>query len=608
MQQQPPPPPGPPPRGLAPIRRSLLQRSIPRARPLLLPVPKPQGKDEAQSISSLTLQSINSHEISLLRDGAGNQNTALRNKGEPGGRSDETSSKNSTKKLSPYVVQVGNGKLTSQSHDPKESSSSTRSTSELPSPQYITQAKLHLQRQQDFDAKLQALLKERTLRLAKAGSHHELALENVRRIMFAQRARHLQDENSMAFEFTQRLQSLSAEFHKRLSNVEAGFRLQSSQKRKKLVQSLSQLREQLADRSGSWKEMMDPGTGSVYYLDLDTGHSQWQRPNEMDATSDDVASVTCAICLDVANYPASCRNGHIFCSECLRSHLEVAANSTCPTCRVLIQANQDGVSYGVRNLLAESLTEKLRKAGKGSHHEGVSEETEEELLAMAKNEQLKDLRDLELSKRELSSDMRKQAAQIRRDFEEEWEQRSRTFQNQLQIEGEKLEILIKTHEKNLENIEEDMRQKVAALEAEFRQRTIKQGEFKGAISKLDSSKASGSSGPWSAPLFNSHLNFKFAPSLNAPHQRARKLSMCFLLAVFFTMVIYVIAMFASQQKAMDEILAGRSSTSSKSSPRDINIVSKNLTTNLTGLLGSATRNSIRIWKHFQHCHLKTSRM
>jgi len=208
-----------------------------------------------------------------------------------------------------------------------------------------------------------------------------------------------------------------------------------------LVRDLSALRESLADRSGSWKEMMDPASGATYYLDLDTGHSQWNRPGEMDATSDEVASVTCAICLDICSYPASCRNGHLYCTECLRAHLEVSANSTCPTCRVLIQRNDDGESYGVRNMLAESLAKRLRKAGAAAgddddddrHHSRGSrgKETEEELLARVAQERLQDLRDLELHKRELSNGLKKRVADMRRDFEGEWERKATAFQAQL---------------------------------------------------------------------------------------------------------------------------------------------------------------------------------
>ena len=47
-----------------------------------------------------------------------------------------------------------------------------------------------------------------------------------------------------------------------------------------------------------------------------------------------VQAVTCAICLDICIDPTSCKNGHLYCLDCLRSHLTVSQYRSCPTCRI----------------------------------------------------------------------------------------------------------------------------------------------------------------------------------------------------------------------------------------------------------------------------------
>ena len=76
-----------------------------------------------------------------------------------------------------------------------------------------------------------------------------------------------------------------------------------------------------------------------------------------------VQAVTCAICLDICIDPTSCKNGHLYCLDCLRSHLTVSQYRSCPTCRISIEGD------GVRNMLAEDLAARLRKAGKGGEDE-----------------------------------------------------------------------------------------------------------------------------------------------------------------------------------------------------------------------------------------------
>jgi hypothetical protein len=56
--------------------------------------------------------------------------------------------------------------------------------------------------------------------------------------------------------------------------------------------------------------------------------------------------LTCGICLDIANIPRQCSNGHLFCLTCVRQWL--MKKKICPTCKVdLIETNLN------RNLIAE---------------------------------------------------------------------------------------------------------------------------------------------------------------------------------------------------------------------------------------------------------------
>lgn len=145
--ERPPPPPGPPPRGLVPISRSRLRglQNLEGARREVGPGPPlPAATHSTDSSTSRQLPLSDASADSTLKR---------------------------PKQLSPYVVQV------------KEASRPTawhRATSTL-------------LRRQAFDAKLAALLKHRAVRLADASAKHEHALQNLRRAMFAQRAKHLEE-------------------------------------------------------------------------------------------------------------------------------------------------------------------------------------------------------------------------------------------------------------------------------------------------------------------------------------------------------------------------------------------------------------------------------
>ena len=68
------------------------------------------------------------------------------------------------------------------------------------------------------------------------------------------------------------------------------------------------------------------------------------RPaSEMTSTEYD-----CAICLGTPEFHVhQCRNGHLFCAECLLEHTERRRGTQCPTCRVPLP------SEPIRNLVAE---------------------------------------------------------------------------------------------------------------------------------------------------------------------------------------------------------------------------------------------------------------
>ena len=220
---------------------------------------------------------------------------------------------------------------------------------------------------------------------------------------------------------------------KRLSRLDQEFRKKQSNLDRTLIANLSKVRERLAASSGSWEELKDPQTNTVYYLDVSTGHSQWERPSEMDCTTKEIQMVTCAICLDICLHPTSCPNGHLYCLECLRSHLRFSQHRSCPSCRICIEGD------GVRNMLAEDLSSRLRKAGKTADDDddeeddkvgeskwngsgGGSAGSEEKCLQRHQAQVEEDIRTLENAKRMLSKELQSSCSDLREAFEQEWMQ------------------------------------------------------------------------------------------------------------------------------------------------------------------------------------------
>ena len=149
-----------------------------------------------------------------------------------------------------------------------------------------------------------------------------------------------------------KLQEVSQKYRLKVSNLEAEYRMEKSKQDQELQDAL--LKSQSRTLGGDWQELIDPTTQSVYYLNTTTGHSQWERPAEISASADEIAAVTCAICLDVLKGACvQCKNGHLFCRDCLRLHLTASQNPTCPTCRVYIEND------GIRNKMAEQVAKKL---------------------------------------------------------------------------------------------------------------------------------------------------------------------------------------------------------------------------------------------------------
>ena len=149
-----------------------------------------------------------------------------------------------------------------------------------------------------------------------------------------------------------KLQEVSQQYRLKVSDLEAEYRMEKSKQDQDLQDAL--LKSQSRTLGGDWQELVDPTTQSVYYLNTTTGHSQWERPAEISASADEIAAVTCAICLDVLKGACvQCKNGHLFCRDCLRLHLAASQNPTCPTCRVYIEND------GIRNKMAEQVAKKL---------------------------------------------------------------------------------------------------------------------------------------------------------------------------------------------------------------------------------------------------------
>ena len=93
-----------------------------------------------------------------------------------------------------------------------------------------------------------------------------------------------------------KLQEVSQQYRLKVSDLEAEYRMEKSKQDQDLQDAL--LKSQSRTLGGDWQELVDPTTQSVYYLNTTTGHSQWER-TQISASADEIAAVTCAICLDV---------------------------------------------------------------------------------------------------------------------------------------------------------------------------------------------------------------------------------------------------------------------------------------------------------------------
>ena len=316
-------------------------------------------------------------------------------------------------------------------------------------------------RRLDFSRKLRAIEKQRSLRLDAARQRHEQNLQQHRHKLFLRRAAQTEREKTVSFEFTQRLQSTAQQNFGRLATLDADHRRCQATRDRQLISALSKARELLAVKSGSWDELHDPETGAVYYFDCSTGHSQWERPSEMDATSAEVGAVTCAICLDICTAPTSCRNGHLYCLECLRAHLAVSPNASCPTCRVAV------VGDGTRNMLAEDLVVRLRKANQHMESSETKRTQEETLLKKHQSDVEADASRLEAEKRRLSRALQTSCAELRTIFETEWKRMVDNFEDEMSKEHDDLSDTIESYEVDIEKIEAETTLRIEALEKEY---------------------------------------------------------------------------------------------------------------------------------------------
>ena len=312
-----------------------------------------------------------------------------------------------------------------------------------------------------FSQKLRAIEKQRILRCSNAKTTHEKNMQQHRHQLFRDRTIQTEREKTVSFEFTQRLQSISQSNFSRLSTLDTDHRRKQSSRDRNLIRNLSKARELLAVKAGAWDELHDPETGTVYYFDCSTGHSQWERPSEMDATSKEVGLVTCAICLDVCEYPTSCRNGHLYCTECLRSHLEVSHNRTCPTCRVVIEGD------GVRNMLAEDLVLRLKKSNQHLDNANEKRNSEEIIMKKHQREIEEDCVKLELAKRALSRELQHSCKELRTTFENEWSRMVEEFNLNVDEEHVKLNKQIELYENVIQSIEKETNKKIEMLEKQF---------------------------------------------------------------------------------------------------------------------------------------------
>jgi len=75
-------------------------------------------------------------------------------------------------------------------------------------------------------------------------------------------------------------------------------------------------------------------------------------PAEMRFVSSDFTNLVCGICFEICNKPRQCKDGHLFCYQCIQQQIE--HNPSCPLCRTEITLENIG-----RNLVAEKQAENL---------------------------------------------------------------------------------------------------------------------------------------------------------------------------------------------------------------------------------------------------------
>jgi hypothetical protein len=69
----------------------------------------------------------------------------------------------------------------------------------------------------------------------------------------------------------------------------------------------------------------------------------------------DMAGLSCGICLDVFNNPHQCKAGHMYCKACFIDYLRTAEGTSCPTCRLDMDAEDLSASLYVKTLIDDLL-------------------------------------------------------------------------------------------------------------------------------------------------------------------------------------------------------------------------------------------------------------
>ena len=140
----------------------------------------------------------------------------------------------------------------------------------------------------------------------------------------------------------------------------------------------------------------------------------------------------------------------------------VSQHRACPTCRTSIEDD------GVRNFLAESLSIRLRKAGKHlDENNGSENEDEASLLREHKSEMERALKELEKNKRDLSFALRESSDELRKTFESEWQRMVDDHERVMKTMMEKLCVVIERREKLVESIETETETRLAAVRLQY---------------------------------------------------------------------------------------------------------------------------------------------